>query len=484
LQIFKIALKKFMIQFDSIKPASSVARTLAAWVCTALLVIADAVAWIGAYKLADPTGKMAFIKFVVMAAAWCAWAAFIHKQYTRRHAFWAELGFVLQGVLMLLFVGSLLKAIIGNTDVLLAWWLACMWLAILLPATRAIARLLLKLLGLWTFPTVLFGGGGNARQAILALRSEADLGYVVRWLVVPPGESAHGDISELGVPVLPWPKTSSDLAVLRTYDCVIALEAHEADLRDKLIRQLSHHQAQYVHVVPAMRGVPLFGLSSTSFFSHEVLMIHMENRLSRLSLRILKRTFDVLCAVGLLLLLSPLFLFLIYKISRDGGRPFFGHERVGQGGKKFACYKFRTMVVNAQDILANILNTDPVAKAEWDKDFKLKNDPRINPIGHFLRRTSIDELPQLWNVLMGDMSLVGPRPVVQSELERYGDDVAYYLMAKPGMTGLWQVSGRNDVDYKTRVYFDSWYVKNWSLWTDVTILFKTITVLARRKGAY
>jgi undecaprenyl-phosphate galactose phosphotransferase len=141
-------------------------------------------------------------------------------------------------------------------------------------------------------------------------------------------------------------------------------------------------------------------------------------------------------------------------------------------------------VANAQDVLADLLANNPEAKAEWDKDFKLKNDPRINPLGHFLRRSSIDELPQLWNVLKGDMSLVGPRPVVQDELERYGDDVAYYLLAKPGMTGLWQVSGRNDVDYETRVYFDSWYVKNWSLWTDITILFKTITVLTNKQGAY
>ena len=186
----------------------------------------------------------------------------------------------------------------------------------------------------------------------------------------------------------------------------------------------------------------------------------------------------------LLGLLSPLFVYLAYKVSRDGGGPFFGHERVGQGGKKFYCYKFRSMIVNAQEVLADLLAKDAQAKAEWEKDFKLKNDPRINSVGHFLRRTSLDELPQLWNVLRGDMSLVGPRPVVQPELDRYSEDVVYYLMVKPGMTGLWQVSGRNDVDYETRVYFDSWYVKNWSLWGDIAILFKTISVVAGRRGAY
>ncbi len=153
-------------------------------------------------------------------------------------------------------------------------------------------------------------------------------------------------------------------------------------------------------------------------------------------------------------------------------------------GRKFKCLKFRSMVINSKEVLEEVLRTDPVARAEWDKDFKLKNDPRITKVGHFIRKTSLDELPQLWNVVRGDMSLVGPRPVVEDELARYAGDVDYYLMAKPGMTGLWQVSGRNDVDYETRVYFDSWYVKNWSLWNDIAILFKTVGVVLKRDGAY
>ena len=127
---------------------------------------------------------------------------------------------------------------------------------------------------------------------------------------------------------------------------------------------------------------------------------------------------------------------------------------------------------------------DILELVEMEKDFKLKNDPRITKIGAFIRKTSLDELPQLFNVLKGEMSLVGPRPIVKEELERYEEDVDYYLMAKPGMTGLWQVSGRNDVDYDTRVYFDAWYVKNWSLWNDIAILFKTINVVLNRHGAY
>ena len=131
-----------------------------------------------------------------------------------------------------------------------------------------------------------------------------------------------------------------------------------------------------------------------------------------------------------------------------------------------------------------MLQRQPELRKQWQVEHKLRSDPRVSPLGRFLRRTSLDELPQLINVIRGEMSLVGPRPVVRSELPRYGDQVGYYLMVRPGMTGLWQVSGRNDVDYDTRVYLDSWYVKNWSLWHDLVILFKTISVVLTRQGAY
>lgn len=142
------------------------------------------------------------------------------------------------------------------------------------------------------------------------------------------------------------------------------------------------------------------------------------------------------------------------------------------------------MVINSKEVLDKLLLENEDARDEWNKTFKLKNDPRVTKIGAFLRRTSLDELPQLFNVLMGQMSLVGPRPIITEELKRYNDEVDYYLLSKPGMTGLWQVSGRSDVDYETRVYLDAWYVKNWSMWNDIAILFKTISVVLNKDGAY
>ncbi|MBE0963579.1 sugar transferase, partial [Escherichia coli] len=177
-------------------------------------------------------------------------------------------------------------------------------------------------------------------------------------------------------------------------------------------------------------------------------------------------------------------LYIYNKVKKDGGPAIYSHERIGKGGKIFKCLKFRSMVTNSKEVLEDLLSKDIQAKQEWEATFKLKNDPRITKIGHFLRRTSLDELPQLFNVLKGEMSLVGPRPIITAELEKYNDEVAYYLLSKPGMTGLWQVSGRSDVDYETRVYLDTWYVKNWSMWNDIAILFKTIGVVLKKDGAY
>jgi Undecaprenyl-phosphate galactose phosphotransferase WbaP len=215
-----------------------------------------------------------------------------------------------------------------------------------------------------------------------------------------------------------------------------------------------------------------------------VALLKLRNNLRYWPARLLKRCFDVLAASLIFMLTWPLFAYLAWCISKDGGRAIFAHTRVGQNGHQFSCYKFRSMCVDAEKNLRDVLASNPELQAEWAREYKLKDDPRISKIGHFLRRTSLDELPQIFNVIKGDMSLVGPRPVIQAELERYGDDVDYFLMVRPGMPGLWQVSGRNDVGYDTRVYLDTWYVKNWSLWYDIAILFKTIKVVFQRKGAY
>jgi len=197
-----------------------------------------------------------------------------------------------------------------------------------------------------------------------------------------------------------------------------------------------------------------------------------------------KRAMDVAGAGFLLAVLAPFMLMVALVIRLDGGAALYGHRRVGRSGQSFACLKFRSMVSDSQARLEALLASDPAARAEWDATQKLKNDPRITRIGQFLRATSLDELPQLINVLLGQMSLVGPRPVIQTELDRfYGAAAAHYMSVRPGLTGLWQVSGRSDTSYAQRVALDVAYVARPSLWQDITILARTPMAVLSRRGA-
>ncbi len=201
--------------------------------------------------------------------------------------------------------------------------------------------------------------------------------------------------------------------------------------------------------------------------------------------RFLKRGLDILGAGALLLACAPAFLVIAALVKRDGGPVFYAHERVGRGGRLFGCLKFRSMVADADRRLAMLLERDPIARSGWESTRKLKNDPRVTWVGRFLRATSLDELPQIVNVLLGDMSLVGPRPVQAAELAAYyGPAAQHYLAVRPGITGPWQVSGRSDTSYAQRVALDVAYVTHPSLWNDIRILLRTPAAVLARRGAY
>ncbi len=166
------------------------------------------------------------------------------------------------------------------------------------------------------------------------------------------------------------------------------------------------------------------------------------------------------------------------------GPAFYCQQRIGKHGIVFCAWKFRTMVVDADEVLRRYLDENPELRREWEQNFKLRNDPRVTAVGRFLRKTSLDELPQLWNVLRGEMSLIGPRPIVDAEIVRYGDSIGLLGRVKPGLSGLWQVSGRSNTSYTDRVRLDMYYIRNWSVWLDLFILAKTCAVVLRRQGAY
>lgn len=200
---------------------------------------------------------------------------------------------------------------------------------------------------------------------------------------------------------------------------------------------------------------------------------------------ITKRLFDISAALAGLIVLLPLFLIVMFLVKlSDGGSVFYGHKRIGRNGREFYCLKFRTMVRNGDEVLNSYLSSHPAAWKEWSETRKLQQDPRITPVGAVLRKLSLDELPQLLNILRGDMSVVGPRPVVRSELAYYGPSAPIYLLSRPGLTGLWQVSGRNNVSYAARVEFDRQYVENWSLASDFVIIARTIPAVCLSRGSF
>ncbi|MEL9636547.1 undecaprenyl-phosphate galactose phosphotransferase WbaP [Escherichia coli] len=412
-----------------------------------------------------------------------AWYGIRLRHYFYRKTFWFELKEILRTLVIFAVIEMAVIAFAKWYFSRYVWLLTWVMAIFLVPLARIAIKWLLMKWGLWLRDTWIIGSGKNAYEAYKAITSERNLGLNVVGFVTD--EQMQGEqrktIDELPIIIgsIDW-LNSKD----KRTQFIVAVESEQSDIRNKWLREFMIKGYRYVSVIPTLRGMPLDSTDMSFIFSHEVMIFRVQQNLAKWSSRIIKRCFDLFGSICIILILSPLLIYIYMKVKKDGGPAIYGHDRVGINGKTFKCLKFRSMVVNSKEILDELLKNDPKAKEEWDATFKLKNDPRITKIGAFLRKTSLDELPQLLNVLKGEMSLVGPRPIINAELERYNDQVDYYLLSKPSMTGLWQVSGRSDVDYDTRVYFDAWYVKNWSMWNDIAILLKTVIVVLKKDGAY
>ncbi len=219
-------------------------------------------------------------------------------------------------------------------------------------------------------------------------------------------------------------------------------------------------------------------------FEHDQVGLHAQGGVRQQRDEWIIRSLDILIAAAALVLFLPLFLLVATALAAQGGPIFFAHQRIGRSGRRFYCFKFRSMVVDAEERLARLLRDDPEARREWLANHKLRNDPRITAFGRFLRRSSLDELPQLINVLRGEMSIVGPRPIVEAEIVRYGHRFARYCAVKPGITGIWQVSGRSEVEYRTRVAMDCIYARNARPGLYLWIVVATIPAVLTRRGSY
>ncbi|MCF9045713.1 undecaprenyl-phosphate galactose phosphotransferase WbaP [Acinetobacter nectaris] len=403
------------------------------------------------------------------------------RHYTYRKTFWYELKEIYQVLFLTLIIeagiASLLKLDFSRILFLLLW----VNIFIFLPLIKIVVKKLLMSKNIWQRETTIIGANKNAIEAYYALTSEKNLGFKVdRFISTEPTDITH----IFGIPVI----HSSIENIIKTSSkhtqFVIALESKSTELHSIWLNKLMLNSFRYISIVPALNGIPLDKTDFSFIFSHDIALLRVHQDISKCTSTFYKRSFDIIVTSIIITLISPILLLLYVLVKKDGGPAFYGHERVGKFGKKFNCYKFRSMKTNSKELLEKLLETDPSARKEWDTHFKLKNDPRVTKIGAFLRKTSLDELPQLFNVLCGNMSLVGPRPITEIELKRYKDNVDYYYLAKPGITGLWQVSGRSEIDYDTRVQYDMWYVKNWSLWNDFVILLKTVKVVLARDGAY
>ena len=404
------------------------------------------------------------------------------RHYTYRKPFWFELKEIIRTIIIFSIIELAIIAFSKLYFSRYVWVITWGVVLFIVPLIRILIKYFLIKIKMYSKNTIIIGAGQNAIEAYKAILSEPYLGLDVKYFI-STYEIQNSSIIE-SIPVIFKDTETLNLMIKKTDQIIIALEDYETEIRDTWLRFLTKNGYRFVSVVPTLRGLPLYSTDMSFLFSHEIILLRINHNLAKRSSKVLKRSMDISVSFILLVMLFPA-LFIIWSlIYLSGGKPFYGHTRVGLNGKLFTCWKFRTMKKNADLVLNDLLASDEQLYNQWCNDHKLKKDPRVTWLGVWMRKYSIDELPQLWNVLIGEMSLVGPRPITETELHYYQENIDYYLIAKPGMTGLWQVSGRNNVDYNTRVYFDSWYVKNWSLWNDIAILCKTIPVVIHKKGAY
>lgn len=328
---------------------------------------------------------------------------------------------------------------------------------------------------------------GWMRKPVFVIGDSAGIENIQHWFA-PDNPFGYDIAAIINVDEEPMRVVHQKIDILiqsgRYHAAIIDVDAPDIHEVSNLIDHIQKNVHRVI-LLPKISKTPMINGELISSIHHKGMAFYVKNNLLSVVDQFLKSVFDYLMAVMLIILFSPILMILYALVSiSTKGHPLFAHERIGLGGRKFRVWKFRTMHLDAQERLNLLLESCEESREEWERDFKLKNDPRVTKIGNFLRKTSLDELPQLINVLRGEMSLVGPRPIVEAEIEKYGEFYHYFTAVKPGISGLWQVSGRNDIDYDERVQLDVWYVRNWSIELDLEILIKTAIVVLGRKGSY
>ncbi|MBB6097608.1 Undecaprenyl-phosphate galactose phosphotransferase WbaP [Deinobacterium chartae] len=358
--------------------------------------------------------------------------------------------------------------------------LGLMWLGLLfvaLPLRYGVRALLIRA-GRFGRAVSIIGAGKTGELTVAYLQQHPD--YGLRPVAVYDDDPSRQGQSLLGVPIL-GPLEQAVLEPLTSH-AIISIPGARAERQSQIINSV-HSAYPITWATPDFFGVPNQALVPHSIGAHASLEI--KNNLRSLRSRLIKRTLDIVLVIIGGVLISPLLLLIVLAIRLDSPGPaVYRARRIGRDGREFFCLKFRSMHRDADAKLRSLLESRPDLRAEFEATHKLKDDPRVTRVGAFLRKTSLDELPQLWNVLVGEMSLVGPRPIVQAEVPKYGNVYRIYKQVRPGMTGYWQANGRSDTSYQERVEMDAFYVTNWTPWLDLILLLQTVRVVLLGKGAY
>lgn len=416
------------------------------------------------------------------------WLSFFAYEglYTKRFSFWDEVKvlwkvvfFSTVGVFSVLFLGKIGEQISRTVIVLMG-----VVSFLILPLIRVNTKKLLIRWDLLKSKVLILGAGKTGKLILNALKRDTNLGYdVAGFLDDDPGKIGKridGVKIHMGVD-----RAERYINRCEIHDVIIAMPGCERGRLITLINKLQH-KAQNILLIPDLFGMAVLGTDLRHFFQEQAIGLEVKNNLAKPINILIKKFFDLIVSIGLVFIFAiPLFIIVILIKINSKGPAIFSQERIGRNDRPFRCFKFRTMYVDAENKLSELLENNPEAKEEWEQYWKLQDDPRITTIGSFLRKTSLDELPQLFNVLKGDMSLVGPRPVTKKEIDEYYKESAKLCFGvPPGITGLWQVSGRSNTNYNYRIALDSWYVRNWNLWLDVVILLKTVRVVVKSEGAW
>ena len=409
---------------------------------------------------------------------------FLNHGYKIDTAYWEKIKIIFRSItigivlsIVLMYAGHIINNV-SRLFVILSYGFILLYIILF---RYILARTLIKL-NILAIPVLLVGAGKTAELVDVHFSNMPLAMYKIVGFVDdnPKSDVLANKYECLG-------KFSDAEAVIKKYNIPNVLVCAPGLEPRKLVTLINKLQilVEKVTFVPELFGIPAANIQARGLMNEQTLILEVKNNLAQRRNRLFKRIFDITATVIGGILILPVIAIVAILIYLDSPGPIvFGHKRVGQGGKEFPCYKFRSMVPNAQEALEIYLKENPEAREEWERDFKLKDDPRVTKIGKFLRKTSLDELPQLWNVLIGDMSLVGPRPIVRAEVEKYGEYINDFYLVPPGITGVWQVSGRSDTTYEERVLMDSWYVHNWSVWIDIVYLVKTFFAVIKSKGAY